>query len=472
MWNCRRGGAARCRAQPGGRAEAARIPRLRFVRRGRLSGPAARAGAQRRSRRGIAARDLGPRVVGLHGYRAHALGDARRARDGQRASAFFVGRRYAGRRYVGRTGGERRRVRRHRAGRRVTRSPRADRAVAQRHHRELRGAARGPRAARLRVREPDRQRGDRASRRSSVRRRPVRRGAARARAAARQLRDRGDVPRRAAPDRRRARRDAARRRHRRRRALPRVGRDRAVEPHRPDRVSRERRRRRYPAAPPLDRRRERAARRADGAHDRRACGGGRSRRLSLLHAKGDLRAAARGRRYAARRHVDHARAVRRSRMARAERGGLGAAARVRRQLSRGAHREILDREHRRPAGERRDRERVPLSRRRAESEGARRRGVAKRRDGRRARRGARGEAARHAEHARDLQRADERARARMRVELHHAGRHRGGRRVDEGVHDAARRAVPVDARARAGARACPTKTRSGICTRCATCPRR
>ena len=53
----------------------------------------------------------------------------------------------------------------------------------------------------------------------------------------------------------------------------------------------------------------------------------------------------------------------------------------------------------------------------------------------------------------DLQRARERDPARVALRVLHARRRRDRRRLDQGVHDAARRAVHADARAREGARA-------------------
>ena len=109
-----------------------------------------------------------------------------------------------------------------RAGRRTARrtpanahphtSQRRDRRRPQRHHRELRGAARAAEGAGLRVRHADRHRGDRAPRARALawrrRRRPAARGAAGGRRIPRRLRDRGDLDARAGPHRRRARRAA------------------------------------------------------------------------------------------------------------------------------------------------------------------------------------------------------------------------------------------------------------------------
>ena len=89
---------------------------------------------------------------------------------------------------------------------------RRGRGRAQRHHRELRGAARAAEGAGLRVRDADRHRSHRASRPRALarrrRRRSAARGAARRRGIPRRVRDRGDLDARAGPRRRRARRAA------------------------------------------------------------------------------------------------------------------------------------------------------------------------------------------------------------------------------------------------------------------------
>ena len=91
----------------------------------------------------------------------------------------------------------------------------------------------------------------------------------------------------------------------------------------------------------------------------------------------------------------------------------------------------------------RDRERIPLPRQRAESRCAGRRRLAIGRDRRHARRAQARAGARARAHARDLQRRDELDGAADRARLSDARRHRDRRRVDQGVHDAARRAVPA-----------------------------
>ena len=139
--------------------------------------------------------------------------------------------------------------------------------------------------------------------------------------AARRLRHRRVLPRRAAPRGRRAPGLAAdpRRGHRARRErdLPRLRRDGARRRHRPDRLPRRRRRRRHPARQALDRpcrrRRHLAQRRAAGEDGGGAQRRRRARPLPALHAEGDLRAAAGHRRHARRRARRLARAVRRRR---------------------------------------------------------------------------------------------------------------------------------------------------------------
>ena len=123
----------------------------------------------------------------------------------------------------------------------------------------------------------------------------------------RRVRDRRDLDARARARRRRAAGQPAPRRHRRRRSLPRVGRIGAAAGHAARRVPRGGRRRRR--APRVVRDLRRAGQRVD-AHvvdvqgERRR---GRARAVPALHAEGDLRAAARGRRHARRHRVDRSR---------------------------------------------------------------------------------------------------------------------------------------------------------------------
>ena len=69
--------------------------------------------------------------------------------------------------------------------------------------------------------------------------------------------------------------------------------------------------------------------------------------------------------------------------------------------------------------------------------------LAERRDGRHARRAQARALARHGAHADDLQRGDERDGARVRDGLRDARRRRDRRRLDQGLHDPARRPVPA-----------------------------
>ena len=155
------------------------------------------------------------RIDRHHRHLAHALGDARRADVGQRASA---------------------------------RQRRRDRGRAQRHHRELRGAARAAAAAGLRVRHPDRHRGHRAPDPCALRRRPARRRDQGGRRVPRRLRDRGDHHARAGARRRRAAGSPLLVGIGERRALPRLRRERAGAGHAARRLPRGRRRRRHRGA--------------------------------------------------------------------------------------------------------------------------------------------------------------------------------------------------------------------------------
>ena len=100
----------------------------------------------------------------------------------------------------------------------------------------------------------------------------------------------------------------------------------------------------------------------------------------------------------------------------------------------GSTAQVLAREHREDPDQRRDRERIPLPRQRAEPAHAGRHDHAERRDRRHARRAEARARARHGAHADDLQRRDQRDGARVRAGLHHARRRRDRRRVDQGVH--------------------------------------
>ena len=147
--------------------------------------------------------------------------------------------------------------------------------------------------------------------------------------------------------------------------------------------------------------------------------------------------------------------------------------RLRHQLLRGHGRAAVDRIAGADPLRSRDRQRIPLPRQRAASVDAGRRGVAVRRDrrhagGAQARAGAGTPA-----HARHLQRADELDGAPDRTDLPDARRHRSRRRVDQGVHHAAGRAVPAGAHAgEERARASRRRRRRSGCAGCGTCRRR
>ena len=333
-----------------------------------------------------------------HRHLAHALGDARRAVRGQRASA-LVGRR--------------------------------DRGRAQRHHRELRSAARTAAGAGLRVQHADRQRDDRASRARAL----AWRGASRICCApcssavaefARRVRDRGDLGARAGPRRRRAAgsplvvgigdddhflaSDAA--------ALVAVTR-RVVYLEEGDVA--DVRREGYAIYDAQGQRVERAV------VDVRGVGRcGRARPVSPFHAEGDLRAAARRRRHARGRRAASTLRCSARRPPRPAAGRLGADPRLRHELLLEPRRQAVDRDARRHAVHGRDRERVPLSRQRAEPEGAGGRRVAVGRDRRHAGGAQAREVARPRAHARDLQRRDELDGAADGAHVSHARRHRVG----------------------------------------------
>jgi hypothetical protein len=178
--------------------EAAGVPRLRQLRRGRAPGRRAASG-RAAPRAWPSSRPTWPTGISRrHRHRAHALGHARRAGGAQRAPALL------GRPDVE---AEHRLRRSRRRGRRraVARIGLVHNGIIENHD-ELRRRTAGPR---LRVCQPDRHRGHRAPGAQPVRRRPARRRAARAAAAARRLRHRRVLPRRAAPRGGRARRLAA-----------------------------------------------------------------------------------------------------------------------------------------------------------------------------------------------------------------------------------------------------------------------
>ena len=446
MRHRRRGQRAQRRPDPDRRHPPPRVSRLRLlgaVRDRRRDADARPAGQHRARRRpGRAGR---PAFAGRHhGHLAHALGNARRTHRGQRAPAHLRGRNRGG---------------------------------AQRHHRELRGAARPAEGPRLQVRHADRHRGDRAPRPRALARRRRRRPAARRAGGGRgvqgRVRDRGDLDARAGPGRRRARGQPAGRGPRRGRSLPRLRRLGAAPGHAARDLSRGGRRRRRAPGGVHDPRRARRARRAPG--DR---GGGErrdrgARALPPLHAEGDLRAAAGGRGHARGRGRHRPDAVRRRRAAGVDRHRQRAGARLRHQLLRRVGGEVLDREPRAHPLPGRDRERVPLPRQRAQPERAGRRRLAVGRDGRHAGGAEAREGARPPAHARDLQRRHVDDGAADEARLSHARRHRDRRRLDQGVHDAAGLAVPARGVARQGARpARRRKRRPTGCAACATCPRR
>ncbi len=303
------------------------------------------------------------------------------------------------------------------------------------------------------LRHPDRHRGHRPPRRSPQPGRPPRGRAKRAAAPARRLRDRRHLARRAASRHRRAPGLAAgpRRRHRAasERELPRLRRDGACRRHRPHRLPRGRRRRRPAARQVLDQPRRRQGRLQGGAaageDGRRPHRRGRARAVPALHAEGDLRAAEGDRRHARRRPRRLTRAVRRRRLARLQGDRLGADPRLRHELLQRLGRQALARVDREDPDQRRGRERVPLPRQRAEPAHARRHDLAERRDRRHASRAQARALARHGAHADGVQRRDQRDGARVRDGLPHARRRRDRRRLDQGVHDPARRPVPAHA---------------------------
>ena len=177
--------------------EVARISRLRL----RRHRPAHRRGSGTRAHQGQGAPARGTARVAAdhrpHRHRAHALGHARRAEHDQRAS---------------------------------DRLARPDRRRPQRHHRKPRRAAHRTQGARLRVRDGNRHRSDRASGRTRT---VAGRDAAAVRAArdsapARRVRDRGDFQARTRPRDRRATRQSDGGRPGRRRAVHRLRHPRAA----------------------------------------------------------------------------------------------------------------------------------------------------------------------------------------------------------------------------------------------------
>ena len=145
--------------------EAARIPRLRLLRRRGAPGRRAAPRAQHRARgRARSQRRRPTHVQARHRHRAHALGHARRAGGAQRAPALLAGRPPAAEAATSPAG-----------RRRGARIALVHNGIIENHD-ELRAELE---AQRLRVREPDRHRGHRAPGRPPVRRRPVRRRAAR-----------------------------------------------------------------------------------------------------------------------------------------------------------------------------------------------------------------------------------------------------------------------------------------------------
>ena len=138
-------------------------------------------------------------------------------------------------------------------------------------------------------------------------RRPAARGAARRRRIPRRVRDRRDLDARAGPRDRRAPGQPAGRGHRRRRSLPRVRRVGAGAGHAARGVSRGRRRRRRAARVVRDLRRARASASSARSSKCRAAATPSSSDRIALHAEGNLRAAARGRRHARGRRRDRRR---------------------------------------------------------------------------------------------------------------------------------------------------------------------
>ena len=320
--------------------------------------------------------------------------------------------------------------------------------------------------ARLRLHQPDRHRGHRPPGGPPVRRRPVRRRAARHAAAEGRLRHRRVLPRRAAARGGRARRLAADPGPGQGRELPGQRRHGAGRRDRPDRLPGRRRRGRPAAGQDLDRRAP-GRRPLQGRAARSAHGGGAQRRgragpVPALHAKGDLRAAARHCRHAGRPGRDHRhqpRAVRRRRLQGLQGRGAGADPGLRHQLLQRQHRQVLAGVDRRHPHQRGDRQRIPLPRQRAQPEDAGRHHQPERRDRRHAGRAEARARPGHAAHADHLQRGHQRDGARMQLRLHHARRGRGGRGLDQGLHHAAGGPVPADAGAGAGAR--PAERRAG-----------
>ena len=274
----------------------------------------------------------------------------------------------------------------------------------------------------------------------------------------------------------RARRLPRAHRHRREGELRRLGRcgaaARDAQVHHP----RGRRRRLHPAQEHRDRGRGRPQGRAQALHLRADRGRRRARQVRALHAEGDPRAAARGRRDALgarRRRAAPVAGVRAGRD-----GGLQAHRRSVHIVACGTsyhagivarylHRAALPR-----AVPRRDRERVPLPRSGRARELAVRVDLAVGRDRRHARGAARSRARRgYLVAARDLQRAGELAGAGIGARDADARGPGDRRRLDQGLHDPARRARHARSSRSASTTACRPSARRRWCSACSNCPR-
>ncbi len=402
----------------------ARVPRLRLGR-DRGGGPVR---PRREARQGEAAEPgggpEGGAGPGLHRDRPHPLGHPRPPLRRERAPALL----------------------RRRGGR------------PQRDHREPPRAQGGALRARPPVRVGDGHRDLRPPHRGRApgeRARSAARRPGRARAGLRDVRHRGGRRQAAGRDRCREERLPARGRLRHGRELPRVRRSRHPRAHARGELPRGRRAGRPHRAGDLDPGPRRRAGAAQASPDRVERGGRREGRPQALHAQGDLRAAASGRGHHPRSGV--ARAGRRGPRRRRAAGGVCALARARRHrrlrhlVARRPLRAAHDRVARARAGRGGARERVPEPRSARVAERPLPGRVAVRRDRRHARGGEGREGARRAG-VRHLQRRGVRHLARVRRrDPPHPRRPRDRRRLDEGVHDAARRAVPARGEARAPA---------------------
>ena len=426
MRHCGCGESPRHRSHARGRASPFGIPRLRLLRRGRSPRRRSAARPQRGPREGTQRTDPQGSAHGHHGDRAHALGDARRARRLQRASAFF-------------------------------RKP--HRARSQRHHRELRRTARGTPRKGLRISESDRYRGPDAlhSREGEVGFLASRRRDGRPAAAARQLRHRRDRRQGTRSRRRGPSGFAPGARARRRGKLRRLGRHGRRRHHGPLRLPRGGRRgrnhdRRLEGLPPYGRGRLRA-RRPSGQGRARLFRRRGARALSSLHAEGNLRAAARHRRHARRRDGRDAASFRRKGRGDLPRSPPTPVSCLRHVLLCGAHGQVLDRRARAASLRRRNRERIPLSCLGARSRHARRHDFAVGRDCGHARRpAARPRRTRHEEDPHHLQRGHLHDGHRVRTRLRDARGRGSGRRLDQGLHDAVDGALSARPYARQGER--------------------